>query len=101
MSGQGKSLASLTPNNISIPCKNKIKKNPDTSVIRKEPIGDIFNPRKMAKEDNVTYVEEYSLQKTLPYFRHKVDYEGDTNEKNCCSVDYPSETDDCIRNLDK
>ena len=55
----------------------------------------------MAKEDNVTYVEEYSLQKTLPYFRHKVDYEGDTNEQNRCSYDSPAETDDCVGNLDK
>ena len=34
-------------------------------------------------------------------FRHKVDYEGDTNENTRCSENSPYETDDCVRNLDK
>ena len=34
-------------------------------------------------------------------FQHKVDYKGDTNEKNHNSDDSPSETDGCVRNLAK
>ena len=32
---------------------------------------------------------------------HKVDYEGDTNDKNHGSNNSLSETDGCVRNLDK
>ena len=39
--------------------------------------------------------------KTPPYFRHKVDYEGDTDEKNRCSGDSPTETNYCVRKLEK
>ena len=39
--------------------------------------------------------------KTPPYFRHKVDYEGDTDANNRCSNYSPTETDDCVRNLYK
>ena len=101
LSGQGESLTSVTPDNICIPSNNKINKNPDTPVIRKERIGDTVNPRTRAKWDTVTDVEKYSLQKTPPYFRHKVDYEGNTYENNCCSDDSPTETDGCVINLDK
>ena len=41
-------LASVTLYILCIPYKNKIKKTPDTSVIRKEPIGELVNPRKKA-----------------------------------------------------
>ena len=58
MSGQGESLASVTPDNIRIPHKNKIKKTPDTSIMIKEHILDIVNPKKRAKEFNVTDVEK-------------------------------------------
>ena len=34
-------------------------------------------------------------------FRHKVDYEGDTNEKTHGYDDSPSETDGCMRNLSR
>ena len=70
-------------------------------VIIKESIGDTFNPRKISKEDTVTNLEKCSLNKTPPYFLHKVDYEGDTNENNRCYDDSPTETDDYVRNLDK
>ena len=56
MSGQGDDLASVTPENLHIPRKNKRKKTTDTSVIRKEPIGEPVNPRKISKEDAVTDV---------------------------------------------
>ena len=101
MSGQGEILASVTLDHICIPRKNKRKKTPDTSVIRRETIGDTVNPRKRGKEDTVTDVEKYSLHKTLPYFWHNVDYECDTDEKNCCFDDSWTETDDFLRNLDK
>ena len=94
-------LASVTPDHIHIPYKNKIKKTPDTSVMIKERILDTVDPRKRVKEDTVTAVNIYSLQKTPPSFRHKVYYEVDTDESNCCSGDSPTETDDCVINLDK
>ena len=34
-------------------------------------------------------------------FWHKVDYEGDTNDKTRGSDDSPSETDNFVRNIDK
>ena len=64
MSVQGDDLASTSPDNLRIPCKNKRKKTPDTSVIRKEPIVVPVNPSKKAKEDTITDVEKYSLKKT-------------------------------------
>ena len=36
-----------------------------------------------------------------PPFKNKEDYIGDTNEKTSGSDDSPSETDGCVRNLDK
>ena len=100
-SGQVDDLASVTPDNISIPCKNKRKKTPDTSFIRKEPIVYTFNPRKRVKEDAVTDVEKDILLKKHPYFLHKVYYEGDTDENNRFSDDLPTETDYFVINLDK
>ena len=100
MSVQGDDLASTSPDNLRITCKNKRKKTPDTSVIRKEPIVVPVNPSKKSKEDTITDVEKYSLKKP-PYFRHKVDYEGDTIENNRCYDDSPTETDDFVRNLNK
>ena len=49
LSGQGKSLSSVSPDIICIPCKNKRKKTPDTSIIRTQPIKEPANPRKSAK----------------------------------------------------
>ena len=46
-------------------------------------------------------VEKYIPKKTPPSFRHKVDYEGDTNEKTRGSDNSSSENDDCLRNLNK
>ena len=68
LSGQGESLSSVTPDNLRIPRKNKGKKTPENSVIRKEPIVYKANPRKRAKQYNVTDVEKYSLNKTPPSF---------------------------------
>ena len=101
MSGQRESLASVTPDNIFIPSKNKINKTLDTSFIRKKPIGDTVNPREREKQDTVTDVEKYSLHKTPPYFWHKEYYEGNTDEKNRCSKDSRTENDDCVKNLDR
>ena len=82
-----------------IPRKNKRKKAPDTSVIRKIPIVDTVNSRKTGEKDTLTDVEIYSLHKTPPYFQHKVDYEGDTGENNHCSGVSRTETVDCVRNV--
>ena len=49
LSGHGESLSSVTPDQQRIPRKNKIKKISDTLIIRKEPIQEPFNPKKMAK----------------------------------------------------
>ena len=100
MSRQGDYLASTTPDNLSIPRKNKRKKPLDTSVIRKETIREPVNPRKRTKEDTVTDVEKDSIKKP-PYFRHKVGYRGDTDKNNSCSDDSPTVIDDFLRNLDK
>ena len=51
---QGESLSSETPDTLCIPCKNKRKKTPDTSIIRKQPIQEPVNPRKRAKEITLT-----------------------------------------------
>ena len=60
VSGHGESLSSVKPDILPIPCRNKIKETTDTSIIRKEPIKDPVNPRKRAKEINLTYVEKGS-----------------------------------------
>ena len=56
LSRQGDDLASVIPENLHIPRKNKRSKTTDTSVIRKEPIVEPVNPRKISKEDAVTDV---------------------------------------------
>ena len=53
ISGQGESLAGVTPHQQRIPCKNKIKKTPASLVLRKEPIGNTVNPRKISQEGTV------------------------------------------------
>ena len=70
-------------------------------IIKKERIREPVKPRKRAKEDTITDVEKSSPKKTSPYFRHKVDYEGDTNEKTLGYDDLQTGTDDCVRNLEK
>ena len=42
-----------------------------------------------------------SPKKTPPTFRHKIDYEGDTNEKTHGYEYSPSENEGCNRNLEK
>ena len=49
LSGQGESLSSETTDTLCIPCKNKRKKTPDTSIIRKQPIQEPVYPRKRGK----------------------------------------------------
>ena len=62
-------------------------------IIRKQPILEPDNPRKRAKENNLTDVEKYCPKETHPSFWHKVYYGGDTNEKTH-GYDYsPSETE--------
>ena len=46
---KGESLSCETPDTLRIPLRNKRKKTPDTSIIRKQPIQEPFNPRKREK----------------------------------------------------
>ena len=97
----GDDLKGITPDILCIPCKNKRKIIPDTSIIRKQPIQEPVNPSKRAIQDTITYVEKSSPKETPPQFWNKVDYEGYTNEKTHGYDDSPSETDDRVINLDK
>ena len=101
MSGQGDSVSSVSPDILRIPCRNKRRKNSDTSIIRKKPIKEPVNPRKRAKENTLTDEEKGSPKEKNPSFCHKVYYKGDTNEKTRGSDDSPGETDGCVRNLDR
>ena len=67
MSLQGDDLAGITPDILCIPRRNKIKHS-DTSIIRKEPIQEPFNPSKSAKEGTLTDVEKSSPKKNLQLF---------------------------------
>ena len=55
-SGQGAILSSEVPDTLCITSNNKRKKTPDTSIIRKQPIQEPFNPSKRAKEKKLTDV---------------------------------------------
>ena len=57
MSEHGESLSSVTPNQQSIPCKNKIQKTSDTSIAGKKIIQEHENPSKRAKEDSLPDVK--------------------------------------------
>ena len=81
MSGQGNFLSSVTPYNLLISRKNKIKKTPEDSIIRRQHIQEPVNPRKRAKENTLTEVKTNSPKETPPTFWHKVDCEGDTDGK--------------------
>ena len=73
MYGYGESLSSVAPDSLHIIRKNKRKKTPDTSIVRKHPIKEPFNPSKRAKTINLSDVEKGSPKKTPPSFRHKLD----------------------------
>ena len=61
MSGLGEILSSETPDTLIIPCKNKIKKTPETPIIRTQPIQEPVNPRKREKENTWN-----DLEKSIP-----------------------------------
>ena len=69
----GEVLSSVTPDQQRIPRKNKRNKTSDTSIIRKEPIQEPVNPRKMSKENTITDIEKSCPKETPPLFWHKVD----------------------------
>ena len=73
MYGDGESLSIVTQDSLYITRKNKRKKTPDTSIVRKHPIKEPFNPSKSAKTINLSDVEKGSPKKTPPSFRHKLD----------------------------
>ena len=62
----GDYLAGIKPDILGIPLKNKGKKTPDTSIIRKQYIKEPVNPSKRAKENNLTDVEIVSPEETPP-----------------------------------
>ena len=101
MSKKGESLEIITPDQQRIPCNNKRKKTLDSSVIRKEPIIDTVNSRKISQEDTVTHVEKGSQHKTPQTFLDKEDYECDTDEKNIFTDDSRTDNDYCVINLNK
>ena len=94
-------LSSETPDTLRITHKNKIKKAPYTQIIRKQHIKEPVNPRKRAKENTLTYVKTNSPKETPPTFWHKVDYEGDNNQKTHGYEYSPSETEGLQRHLAK
>ena len=47
---------------------NKRKKNPETMIIRKQPIKEPVNPMKRAKENTLTDVEKVVIKKHLQRF---------------------------------
>ena len=99
--GHGEILSSVIPYILCIYRKNKINKNPDTLIIRKQPIKEPVKPRKRAKEITLTDVEKGSTKEAPPSFWHKIDYKYDNNEKIHGSDDSASETGCCVRNLAK
>ena len=81
-------------------CKNKREKTLDTPIKGKESCQEPGNLDKRSKEDNIPDVEKHN-KKTPPPLKNKEDYIGDTNEKTRGSVNFPSETNGCVRNLGK
>ena len=73
MSGQGKSLSSVSPDILRIPRKNKRKKTPDTLIMIKKTIKEPVNPSKRAKRNTLTDVEKVNPKEIPPSFRNKVD----------------------------
>ena len=101
MPGQGEILSSETPDTLCIPCKNKWKKDPDTSIIRKRPTKEPVHQNKKGKRKYFNWCRKSSPKETHSTFRHKVDYEGDINENTYGSDYSPSETGGCKINLAK
>ena len=97
MSGQGESLASVTPDQQRITIKNNRKKTPSSYVLRKEPIGYTVSSRKISQEDTVIDEEKGIQHKTYQTFVYKEYYEGDTNENNRYTDDSRTSNGDCLK----
>ena len=69
-------------------------------VLRKEPIGDTANPRKISQEYTVIDPGKGSQHETSRPFQDKEYYEGDTDEDNCYTDDSWTRNDDCVRRSD-
>ena len=52
------SSSSVTPYQKRSPRKNKRKETPDVSILRKEPLRDTVNPRKISQEDSPIHPEK-------------------------------------------
>ena len=68
MSGHRESLPSVTPDQQSVPCKNKRRKNVDNFIKIKETIQEPVNPSKRAKEDTIPDVETISPKEAPSFF---------------------------------
>ena len=66
-------LAGIKTDIIRVPRKNKRRKTPDTSIIRKQYIQELVNPIKMEKENTLTDLEKSIPKEKPPYFWHKLD----------------------------
>ena len=69
-------------------------------VVRKKPIGDTVNHRKILQEDTVIDPEKGRQHKRYRNFRYKEYYEGYRNERNPYTDDSQTGNDDCVRKLD-
>ena len=94
-------FARFTTDQKLIPFKNKRKKAPALSILRKEQIPETINPRKRSQGDSLMPPE------TIPHkisqrFQRAEDYEGDNDEKNCNTYGSRSENDEFVlKNFDK
>ena len=68
--------------------KNKSKETPDFSIIRKDPIRETVTTEKVYQGDYLMNPENEGPHKMSQPFQHKVDYEGDTDEKIVMPMNY-------------
>ena len=83
----GSSLSSVTPDQKIIPLKNKRKETPAVSIIRKEPIQETVNPRKISQGYSLMHPEKEIRHKMSQPFRQIEDCEGNTDENKCNADD--------------
>ena len=89
-------FSSIKPDQIHSPRKSKRKETTALLLLRKEPIPDIVNPRKISQGDYLMPPEKESPHKISQPFQRKEEYEGDNNEKNNNIDDSQSGNDDFL-----
>ena len=101
LSGLAAILESILIHQKRTTLRNNRKETQDLLILRKEPIPETVNPRKIDHEDYLMPPEKESPHKMSRPFRRKEDYEGDINEENR-NTDYSrSNKGDFVKNLDK